>query len=278
MKKFAPMIFAILLLAVSAFAQSRVKAEDILRSINEGRVVEYAGIEIIGDLDMTSIQDGAQDTGFWRFFGFSRDSRYHVRIPLIFRDCIFRGDVIAYRHDRLGRAAYNVSFHENVSFHGCEFMGKSAFKYAEFYRLADFTNATYHQEALFKYAEFFAEASFAGSNFFNGADFKYAKFSTETSFADSTFADEADFKYTRFPEAVDFTRVTFRDDVNFKYAKFPRGVSFRNSVFQGDADFKYTDFFEPFDFEGTEFQDSADFKYTKLEGKPFAPSVLNSRR
>jgi hypothetical protein len=73
-------------------------------------------------------------------------------------------------------------------------------------------------------------------------------------------------------------RWKFRDDANFKYTKFPRGVSFRNSIFQGGADFKYTDFFEPFDFEGMEFQDSADFKYTKLEGKPFAPSALKSRR
>lgn len=267
-----------MLLTVSAFAQSRVKAEDILTSIDEGQVVEYTGVEIIGDLDITSIKDGTQDTGFWRFFGFSRDSRYHVRIPLIFRDCIFRGDVIAYRHDRWNRTTHNVSFHENVSFHGCEFMGRSAFKYAEFSRLAHFGNTTFHQEALFKYAEFLAEASFAGSNFSNGANFKYAKFSTEVSFADSTFADEADFKYTKFAETVDFTQVKFRDDANFKYTKFPRGVSFRNSIFQGDADFKYTDFFEPFDFEGMEFQDSADFKYTKLEGKPFAPSALKSRR
>ena len=145
MKKYAPIMIIFMLLTVSAFAQCRVKAEDILGSIDEGQVVEYTGVEIIGDLDITSIKDGIQDTGFWRFFGFSRDLRYHVRIPLIFRDCIFRGDVIAYRHDRWNRTTHNVSFHENVSFHGCEFMGRSAFKYAEF----------------------LAEASFAGSNFSN---------------------------------------------------------------------------------------------------------------
>ena len=191
MKNSAAFMFICVFPALSAFAQSRVNAEDILKSIDEGRVVEYTGVEIIGDLDLTSIVDSARDTSFWPFFGFGKESLYHVQSPLIFRDCIFRGDVIAYRHDRWSRTTHNVSFHENVSFHGCEFRGKSAFKYSKFYRMADFRKATYRKEALFKYADFFARANFSSSSFSNGANFKYAEFSTEVSFADSTFSNKA---------------------------------------------------------------------------------------
>ena len=53
MKKYAPIMIIFMLLTVLAFAQCRVKAEDILRSIDEGQVVEYTGVEIIGDLDIT---------------------------------------------------------------------------------------------------------------------------------------------------------------------------------------------------------------------------------
>lgn len=271
MKKHVPILLVFVLFAAPAFAQSFINAKDILKSLNEGKAIEYTGVEIIGNLDLTSIQDFGSS-------GFGKDAWHHVRSPLIFKDCIFTGDVIAYRNSSWGWAAHNVAFHENVSFHGCEFRGKSAFKYSKFYRMADFRKATYRKEALFKYADFFAQAIFSGSNFSNGANFKYAEFSTEVSFAASTFSNKADFKYTDFSGFVDFTRAKFHQSADFKYTEFPRGVCYRDCVFHGDANFKYTKFFEPFDFDGIAFENSADFKYAKLEGNHFVPSALQRRR
>lgn len=256
MKKSFATILVFLLFSVSAFAQSRVNAKDILKSIDEGKAINYTGAEIVGDLDLTSIQDKVLDKNNKQSRSSTKVFWYHVRTPLSFADCTFKGDVIAYFHDEKKDETHNAVFHDDVSFQGCEFQGQSAFKYSKFSGGADFTNTTYKREALFKYTEF----------------------STDVSFAHSKFSNDAKFKYTTFPGRVDFSGVEFHDAADFKYTEFPNGVSFKNAIFQGDTDFKYAKFYEPFDFEGTEFEDSVDFKYTKLEGKSFTKYLLKNRK
>jgi len=256
MKKSTAIILALMFLSVSALAQSRVDAKDILKSIDEGKAVSYKGVEIVGDLDLTAIQDKVADKNNKRSWNSTKVYWYHVRSPLSFIDCTFKGNVIAYYHDERKNETHNAVFHDDVSFQGCEFEGISAFKYSKFYQSADFTNTTYHKEALFKYTEFSTDVSFSGSN----------------------FGHDANFKYTEFPRKADFSNVAFQEEANFKYTEFPRGVSFQNALFQGDANFKYTEFHEPFNFEGTEFEDSVDFKYTKLEGKSFTRYLLQHRK
>lgn len=255
MKKSTAIIVAFMFLSVSAFAQSRVDAKDILKGIDEGKAVNIKGAEIVGDLDLTSIQDMEPDKNNKRSKNSTKTFRYHVRSPISLEDCTFKGDVIAYYHDDKKNETHIAMFHDKVNFRGCEFQGLSAFKYSKFHEGTDFAKTTYHKEALFKYSEF----------------------STDVSFAGSAFLSDANFKYTKFPEKADFSGVKFQDLANFKYTKFPNGVSFNSSLFQGDADFKYTKFYEPFDFEGTEFEDSVDFKYTKLEGKSFTKFLLKNK-
>ena len=255
MKKSVAIFLAFMFLSVSAFAQSRVNAKDILKSIDEGKAVNIKGAEIVGDLDLTSIQDMEPDKNNKRSRNSTKLYRYHVRSPLSLVDCTFKDDVIAYYHDDRKNETHIAIFHDETSFQGSEFQGKSAFKYSKFHEGADFTKTIYHKEALFKYTEF----------------------STEVSFADSRFSNDANFKYTKFPEKVDFGNVEFQDLANFKYTKFPKGVSFKNTVFQGNCNFKFTKFYEPFDFEGTEFEDSVDFKYTKLEGESFTKYLLKRK-
>lgn len=256
MKKLFSVILVFVLFCVSACAQSRVNAKDILKSINDGKAVNYKGVEIVGDLDLTKIQDKVPDKDNKRSRNSTKVYWYHVRTPLSFVDCTFKDDVIAYYHDDKKKETHNAVFHADVSFEGCKFQGMSEFKYSKFHKGADFAKTTYQEEALFKYADF----------------------STEVSFSNSVFTDNADFKYTTFPENVDFGDVEFQDNANFKYTEFPRGVSFKNAIFQDDANFKYTKFYEPFDFDGTEFGDDVDFKYTKLEGKPFIKYLLKNKK
>jgi hypothetical protein len=245
-----------MLLSVSAFAQSRVNAKDVLKNIDDGKAVNIRGAEIVGDLDLTSIQDMEPDKNNKRSRNSTKVFRYHVRSPMSLVDCTFKDDVIAYYHDDKKNETHIAIFHDDVNFQGCEFQGESAFKYSKFHEGADFAKTNYSKEALFKYTEF----------------------SSEVSFANSTFSNDANFKYTKFPQEADFSNTKFHDLANFKYTEFPKGVSFKNAVFQGDSIFKYAEFYEPFDFEGTEFEDSVDFKYTKLEGKSFTKYLLKNRK
>ena len=208
MRKTAAIILTLALVGVSANAQSRVDAKDILKSIDEGNAVEYRDVTILGDLDLTKLQDMTPDKDNKRSRNSTKTYWYHVRSALKFVDCSFEDDVIAYYHDDRKNETHNAIFHDDAIFTGCEFKGTSAFKYSTFHEAADFAKTKYHKEALFK----------------------YTKFKTEVSFADSSFENDANFKYTEFPWNVDFSGVEFQDLANFKYTEFPRGVNFKNAI------------------------------------------------
>ena len=252
MKKAKVLIIMILVIPIISFAQTRVKASDVIEQINEREAVRYENAEIIGDLDFTSVKDITLD----KQSGSTKTYSCHVRSPISFINCIFRGGVIAYINDERKNETYNAVFHDDVDFGGCEFKEDSAFKYAKFLGDANFENTKFQEEALFK----------------------YTKFSTKVSFSKGNFYGAANFKYTKFPELVYFEGAVFGREANFKYTKFPKGVSFANARFRRRADFKYTKFYEPVNFDGTEFNGDADFKYTKIDGRSFTLYLLKRKK
>ena len=252
-------VAALLLLPTWSFAKSQVKASTIIEQINAGKAVQYKDAEIVGDLNFTSIKDTTVDEKSQRNRGRNKGSTLiywsHVKSPVSFINCVFKGDVLAYVHDDDENETYNTIFYKDVDFQGCDFQGKSAFKYVKFKTKANFKNTKYSHEALFKYTEF----------------------STDVSFSNSHFNRDANFKYTEFPESADYAKTTFRRLANFKYAEFPEGVTFKDAVFKGEALFKYTKFHEPVNFDGTVFDGDVNFKYTKIDGKSFTTYLLKRK-
>lgn len=253
------LIASLLLMPAWALAQKQIKAVQIIDQINDGKAVQYSDVEIVGDLDFTSIKDVELDKkhrGIKRLWKGSTLTYWcHVRVPVSFVNCVFKDDVLAYVHDDDENETYNAIFYNDVDFQGCEFQGKSAFKYVKFEGNANFKDTKYHDEALFK----------------------YSKFSTDVSFSNAHFRGEANFKYTTFPGSVYFDNVTFQRLANFKYAKFPSEANFEKTVFEGDADFKYAKFSESPNFDDVVFNGDMDFKYTKVEDKSFIRYLLKKK-
>jgi len=249
------MMAVMMLVPVFSFAKSQVKASKIIDQINDGKPVQYENIEIIGDLDFTSIKDITLDKPYLRSRNTTKTYSCHIKSPLSFINCVFRGDVIGYVHDDWKNETHNAVFHEDVDFQVCNFQALSAFKYAKFFGKSNFENTQFHKEAFFK----------------------YAKFSTKASFSNAYFYNDANFKYANFPKAVNFDKATFRRLANFKYIEFPLGVNFENAEFNGEDCFKYTKFHEPINFNGAAFNDDVDFKYTKLDGRSFTLYLLNKK-
>lgn len=271
----------VLLLPAWSFAKTQVPANQIIAQVNEGQAVRYSDVEIIGDLDLTSIRDTTADERREGIAGIfiGSDLTYwsHVRVPLEFSRCVFRGDVLAYVHDDDADKTTNVIFHKDVSFQGCEFQGKSHFKYVKFKGLADFKNTAYGSEALFKYAKFSVDSDFSAARFQGDANFKYVEFPAAAVFTDAVFRREANFKYAEFPMAADFEKAGFQGEANFKYAKFRAAAIFADAAFQRLANFKYAKFSQRPDFSGGDFAGSSDFKYAKVQGKSFSHDLLKNR-
>ncbi|QCR23832.1 pentapeptide repeat-containing protein [Pontibacter sp. SGAir0037] len=255
MKKSLYLLLAFALLPLLSMAQTKVNASEVLDKINRGEAVSYRDAEIIGDLNMTRLENmKLKKKG-------SNEYISTVVAPVSFVNCTFRGDVLAYENsgsgsfNLLGNSSdevYNTDFEKEVRFENCEFKKKSALKYSHF-------NGT---------------ASFAGSRFAEEALFKYSKFSGSINFSKVRFNNYANFKYVTFPVAVNFNQATFGSEADFKYAKFPEGVDFGNAAFNGMANFKYAEIADPINLKGASFKGGDDFKYTKINNRSVTLSYL----
>lgn len=228
-----------------ALAQKTIDAKDIIAQINRKQSVSYQNVTITGDLDLTDLANRKEmREGIWK--GDTPQYLSVVEVPLSFKNCIFKGKVLAYRTEdqerrllKMSNIVYNADFAEAVTFDGCEFDDDAAFKYSLFSQRVIFTNNTFRDGALFKYSKFRDEADFSGSTFDDYADFKYTKFDESSSFKKVAFR-YADFKYTKFDERVDFSQARFTSTADFKYTHLPRGTNFDEARFTGATDFKYT--------------------------------------
>lgn len=252
-------LLVLLLLPLATLAQSKVNASEIIAKINRGEAVSYKNAEIVGDLDITKLQN-------MKLKEQKGDSKYStkehistVTAPLTFINCTFKGDVLAYFNPDNGNnmvnsrnEVYNTNFEQEVRFDGCVF----------------------EKESAFKYSEFDGGASFIGTRFSEEALFKYSKFKKAVNFSSSTFRGDANFKYVTFPVKVSFTGVTFGNEANFKYAKFEEGVNFQKATFDGTANFKYAKITDSFNIKGANFRGGDDFKYTKLNNRQVSLTTL----
>jgi hypothetical protein len=225
------------LIGLTLSAQTKIKASDILKQINEGRAVSYSNVEIEGDLDLTDLANRQKErsTNSWLDrFSFDNDVYISsVEVPLSFSNCTFLGDVLAYYHLERSEETYIANFEKDVLFKNCNFRQASEFKYSEFDGVAIFTGTSFNRVANFKYSE--------------------------------------------FSQGPSFSQVKFQDGADFKYTEFPRETSFQQASFSGLANFKYSKFRAPLNIEKISFQGSEDFKYTRIDGRSFTSYLLENR-
>ncbi|NDK56775.1 pentapeptide repeat-containing protein [Pontibacter fetidus] len=261
MKKPLYFLLALLFLPLLTIAQTKVDASEIIAKINRGEAVNYKHAEITGNLDMTKLKNMKLKNGKDK----GNDTKEYistVTAPVVFEDCTFKGDVLAYFNPDGGinikdqkNEVYNTNFEEEVRFENCRFEQATAFKYSQFEQNVSFAGSRFEEEALFKYTEFE-----------KGADFSKAD-----------FRDLANFKYVTFPAAPNFRGADFDDDADFKYAKFENGVNLQQATFNDLANFKYTKFSAPANLKGTRFNGSTDFKYTRLGNRSVDLATLQAR-
>ena len=208
------------LVAATAIAQTRIKASDIIRKINEGRAVEYSNVVIEGDVDLTDLENRRPEHSLAsRFNSDSNTYESTVEVSLNFTNCTFLGSVLAYYHIERKNETYIAHFEKDAVFRNCIFKKATEFKYSEFNGLAKFAGCTFNDVANFKYAEFSSGPLFGSVKFESGADFKYTEFPRETSFEKATFHGLANFKYSKFRSPLNMDDVAFKGSEDFKYTE-----------------------------------------------------------
>lgn len=236
-------LFTIILIGFSSFmvsAQS-IDARKISQMAKEGKDIRYENATISGVLDLTPYEEKKNDLPSRSWFGnFSNAIENDISGSIVFINCTFEDDVLAYFHDDRSEFTFVANFESDVVFQNCNFKEASAFKYSNFDGIADFSGSIFKEEANFKYAEFNDESYFAKVDFSDEANFKYAEFEELVSFANSRFNGEANFKYTEIDNGVNFSNALFNDLLNLKYTELNGPVNLQNFKVNADMDTKYT--------------------------------------
>lgn len=226
--------------ALNISAQESMDANEIIRKINKGETVNLNGVKIVGDLDLTDLENREQERG-------NKDSYFsRVDVELIFVNCVFTDDVLAFYCKEYSEECYRADFNKSVTFIDCTFNGETSFKYSDFSGGVVFNKNTFTQEANFKYSKFKNEATFQGCRFREETNFKYAKFSGFVNFHEAEFMKEVSFKYSKFPEGAMFSDAHFHNEVDFKYTEFAGNVVFEGAQFDGEVDQKYSHILQNF--------------------------------
>ena len=251
MLKYRYLLSLLVLIPVFSLPQDRIKADYIIKKLNDGKDIRYENVEITGDLDFTLIENFefekklGSSTGVKQLNGtrkwtytFEEKTAFHVKNPVVFSNCTFRGKLIAYKEKEekdgnniIVRNAV-IKFHENVIFENCLF----------------------RKDVIFKNSEFVKQAEFYGSKFYGKSIF-----------------EECGFNYP-----ADFSNIEF-GDTNFEHAKFSNGVSFENSRFKNKTNFKNTLILSPLNIKSVDFRKNVDFNTTVFNDEPFNWYLIDNR-
>ncbi|GAA4304687.1 pentapeptide repeat-containing protein [Nibribacter koreensis] len=255
MKNLFILLLAFIAVPVSLWAQTIVPASEVIARINRGERISYKNVTVSGNLDLTQLQNKTLVTNNNKgtdAISPQREYLSKVTAPLMFENCTFQGDVLAYYNPDnlegeniklekrdLKNEIYNTDFEEAVTFANCVFEGKTAFKYSRFKDAVSFAGSTFKKEALFKYIKVQESVDFSKAKFLGDATFKYVKFPEAAKFTGATFADVANFKYAEFRDGADFQKARFTGFADFKYSQLKGDVKFTGATRTGDLDVKY---------------------------------------
>lgn len=212
----------LILLSISAFAQQKVNASDIMEALKKGDDISYKDVTVIGMLDFTFMDEKKVDLPTrrrWWKDGSDNEVKEVITSKISFVNVTFEDDVLAYYHDKRSEYTFTADFERNVTFENCKFNRNAMFKYSVFERSADFAGSSFNEETTFKYAEFEDQANFSKTFFEEDAIFKYTKFRDGANFNAAKFDRSLDMKYTKVRGDLDIKNLDVRWDIVTKYAE-----------------------------------------------------------
>lgn len=224
-----------------------VQASEILDKIQKGEPVEYDGVIIEGDLDLSKLDLPKENENFL------------VNSNIIIRKSRIKGDVI-FANTIFKRAIiFESTQFDRIAIFQAQFRGIAYFNYAQFSRDADFSRAVFTRLATFLGAMFKGNVHFEDATFSENAYFNDAAFRENADFTHATFSRYAEFLSAIFSRDAYFNHVTFSGDADINHATFRGYAAFKESRFNENAAFNKATFIKDARFEGATFSGSANF-------------------
>ena len=263
-----------------------VLASEILAAIERGEPVDYDGVIVEGDLDLSgrifgsvdfdnTVFLGSVDFQNTIFTGYSTFERSNFSGDASFSGAKFGGWTYFSRVNFSGNYTnfQRAKFGWGADFSEANFSGvDTSFQEAKFASIAIFSEAKFSGEASFREVEFGGSTHFGTVEFCGDASFIDANFSGEyTSFWGAEFASYAFFSRAKFYGDTTFSEATFGRDAYFEEAKFDGNAYFYKTEFGGIYGFLETGFIVEFTggnahFKDAEFGAITGFNYAQFNG------------
>jgi len=246
-----------------------VQASEILAKIESGVPVEYDGVFLEGDLDLSGlglpIGHVARTEYEIEHLGLAEEAKV-VKSPISITNSELRGDLnfsnIIFRKsvDFVG-TFFGIQFSSGTNFRGAQFSDSAVFKGARFSGNAGFFKAQFGGDAHFGGVQFNGDAYFGWAQFSSYAWFDRARFGGFVHFRKVQFScDDANFIGAQFSGDVDFREAQFSGSTYFMDARFSdnrNSVSnFENTSFNGSTSFVDTQFGSYTDFRAAQFNNN----------------------
>ncbi len=235
---------------------SEIKAEDILKQIENETDIYLENCSIVGELDLSEVNletiPNPKFKPYLEDYGVSEELKI-IESNIIIKNSIFKNDI-----DFSNVLFNNSSQFKRTHFDSANFMGAS-FNNSAYFRKASFNNSAYFTEANFN------GANFGGANFSNSANFERTSFNKSAYFREVNFSNSANFVGVSFNNSAHFTEANFSNSTYFTEANF-NDAYFWNASFN-DANFERANFNDA-DFKDSSFKD-ANFKYANFHDANF---------
>ncbi len=247
-----------------------VKAEEILKHIENGDDIYLQNCNIIGELNVSKIKLKTVPIPYNDVLS---DYRAHLYSEKIFYGVNKNLSII-----KSNISIKDSTFENELDFSTAQFNNTVSFEKTIFNKFADFHWVNFNNSAKFWAVTFNNSADFGGtifnnSVFFIGAyfnkstDFSMTQFIKYASFYLATFNNSVDFSHLNFQGYAEFFRVNFNNFASFTPVIFSKGADFSQTHFNNSADFNETNFFgSSAYFEGANFSNSVYFYKSKFNG------------
>ncbi len=285
-----------------------VPASEILAKIERGEPVEYDGVIVVGDLDLSGLDLPTKHVERTKFDeevmvveSLIHITNSEIRGDVDFSDIIFQQQVIF--SDPVSKnniyleipQPYKEIPSEEILFDGSifppfeilpkigtsggsqtQFSGYADFSGAQFSHGASFLAAQFSGKADFRWAQFDGEADFCEAQFSGYADFREAQFSSYAWFFVTQFDGAADFTWAQFSSYAWFYEAQFGGAADFTCAQFDGKANFE-AQFDGEVDFRWAQFSSYARFYEAQFGGGASFRWAQFDGAAyFTGSQFNS--
>jgi len=243
---FSALLFLAIMATVGGAAHwsqlpEEVPVGEVLEKIANGEAVDYSGVTITGDLDLSEVSLPKDDS-----------ARIIVTSKICINNSVVDG-VVNFDNARFERMIdlCNTTFQRNASFYGSQFDNKvdlsgarflehADFKMVDFQDWIDLSDVVFSKSACFNYSESKAYLNFSSIRFIGPASFEGMALDGYTELTDARFEDSTSFFMAVFSQETRFDGAWFMGIANFNESRFKDYVYFTGTNFEGPVSLNNT--------------------------------------